>query len=63
MHRRAQSLALTMAMNGQDAAEIEKTLDKWRFHPSLSRPIAAWAIGELERRTKVTSMVGGGTDE
>ncbi len=59
MRRRAQSLALTMAMNGEDEAGIERTLDKWRFHPSLSRPIARWAVEELARRASTTKTVVG----
>jgi hypothetical protein len=42
--RRARRLALSLVELGEDQADTERQLARWKFHPVLCRESAAWAV-------------------
>jgi hypothetical protein len=42
--RRSRQLALSLLELGEDAEEVERQLLRWRYHPTLARESAEWAV-------------------
>jgi hypothetical protein len=42
--RRARQLALSLVELGEDGEEIERQLLRWRYHPTIAREAAQWAL-------------------
>lgn len=44
LRARARQLALSLCELGEDAEAAERQLARWRFHPTICRDAAAWAV-------------------
>jgi hypothetical protein len=55
--RRARRLALSLIELGEDVGAAEQQLARWKFHPTLCREAAAWAVDRHRQ-----SLPAGGED-
>lgn len=56
---RARRLALSLLELGEDDADTEQQLHRWRFHPAMAHEATRWARAELELRSAPTPPVAG----
>lgn len=47
--RRVRQLALSLLELGEDVETTERTLGKWRYHPTMAREATAWALARHRR--------------
>lgn len=50
--RRARRLALSLIELGEDAADTERQLARWRFSPALCRESTAWAVERHQQASR-----------
>jgi hypothetical protein len=55
--RRGRQLALSLLELGEDAEGAERQLLRWRYHPSVARDAAAWAVA-AQRRAAAAAEAG-----
>ncbi len=54
LRRRCRRLALSLVELGEDLEATERQLERWKFHPTLSREAAQWAWVRHRRAVAAT---------
>ncbi len=50
LRKRCRTLALSLVELGEDGADVERQLARWRFHPALAHESALWAVRHATAR-------------